>query len=52
MLQDTEQEPWLSCLQLLYNVKTLSPEDPANLAKSVGLGWPKEVSKIKEGKVG
>ena len=51
-MQDTEQEPWLSCLQPLYDVKTLSPEDPANLAKSVGLGWPKEVSKIKEGKVG
>lgn len=51
-MQDTEQEPRLSCLQPLYNVKTLSPEDPANLAKSVGLGWPKEVSKMKEGEVG
>ena len=36
-LQDTEQESWLSCLQPLYNVKTLSSEDPANLAKGVGL---------------
>ena len=36
-LQDTEQESWLSCLQPLYDVKALSSEDPANLAKSVGL---------------
>ena len=36
-LQDTEQESWLSCLQPLYDVKALSSEDPANLAKGVGL---------------